>query len=174
MRSCGLPPATLAGHSQAVTSTSTILRACVLAALLSACGIAPSAAEPGLAEQALPAAQTAATMLQARAEEESPPAAAVSPDAGPDVGPAAMPQLDPSSTSALRGSVLHVEPAGPYTYVELDVAGDTRWVVVMDVIAPALGEPLTFEVFGARTNFYSKRLARELEELHFGRLSSPT
>jgi hypothetical protein len=85
-----------------------------------------------------------------------------------------MPQLDPSSTPALRGSVLHVEPAGPYTYVELDVAGDTRWVVVMDVIAPALGAPLTFEVFGARTNFYSKRLARELEELHFGRLSSPT
>ena len=142
------------------------LSACALAALCTACVIPEAAADPSPTEQTRKTAPSAEKRLAGPKNEIARPKEA------PD--PTSMPPLDPSETSELSGLVDHVERAGPYTYVQLDGPSGGRWVVVMGVIAPRAGSPVTFAVYGARSNFYSRRLDRELDELHFGRLLSST
>ncbi|MEX1366475.1 MAG: hypothetical protein AB1Z98_25350 [Nannocystaceae bacterium] len=141
------------------------LNALALVAVGSGCSIPEVAAEP------VPVADRSAVAAVAEPEvqPEVQPEAAAEP-----ASPAGMPQLDAPQVRELRGRVDHVERAGPYTYVQLDEASGGHWVVVMGVIEPEAGQPVAFSVYGTRTNFHSKRLDRELPQLHFGSVKSPT
>jgi hypothetical protein len=65
------------------------------------------------------------------------------------------------------GSVVERLSAGPYTY--LRVASDEgidRWIVVVGH-GEELGTRIGTRSFGARSQFFSKRLDRTFDELHF-------
>lgn len=147
------------------TPVALALTALALIAVGSACSIPEVAAEPApVAERSAVAA-----VAEPAVQPEVQPEAAAEPASSAD-----MPQLDAPQVRELRGRVDHVERAGPYTYVQLDEASGGHWVVVMGAIEPEAGQPVAFNVYGTRTNFHSKRLDRDLPELHFGSVQSPT
>lgn len=70
--------------------------------------------------------------------------------------------------SELDGVVRDVVRAGPYRYVEVvDAGGSTRWIATLSVSASP-GDNVHVKSFGARDDFYSKRLGRRFERLLFG------
>lgn len=80
-----------------------------------------------------------------------------------------MPALDPGATNLVRGEVVALAPAGPYTYVRLDGAEPETWVVVLGTPALRVGDTAAFRVYGERLGFRSARLARDFDRLLFGR-----
>lgn len=107
---------------------------------------------------------------------ERPPATDAPPKESAEASqtPTGMPRVQAPSVTAIRGRIEQVERAGPYTYVRLDPAAGGSWVVVMGTLPSAVGDDAAFVIHGTRTDFYSKRLDRQFDELLFGQLDAPT
>lgn len=70
--------------------------------------------------------------------------------------------------SEIDGVIRDVVRAGPYRYVEVvDGRGSARWIATLSVSAGP-GDSVHVKSFGARDDFYSKRLGRRFERLLFG------
>lgn len=80
-----------------------------------------------------------------------------------------MPLLSSAETSIVRGEVVDLAPAGPYTYVHIDGPDTATWVVVLGTPAFRIGDVAAFRVYGLRRGFHSSRLARDFDLLLFGR-----
>lgn len=84
-----------------------------------------------------------------------------------------MPTIQPTAVSVLAGVVHEIQSVGHYTYVRLgrpDHLGN--WAVVMGSLDAAPGDTLTLSVHGSQTDFHSRRLDRDFEQLFFASVPS--
>lgn len=98
---------------------------------------------------------------------------AVEATAAPALAPPTMPTLQPTDVDVLNGVVHEVQSVGHYTYVRLgDPQHEGDWAVVMGSLDAAPGDTLTVSVLGSQTNFHSRRLDRDFEQLFFASVPS--
>ena len=84
--------------------------------------------------------------------------------------PTGMPAIDAAQIEVLEGVVHELQPAGHYTYVRIGAPGaEGDWAVVMGRLDAEPGEALTLRVDGSKTDFHSRRLDRDFEQLFFAR-----
>ena len=82
-----------------------------------------------------------------------------------------MPAISPSDVETLSGVVHELQSAGQYTYVRLGAEGvDGEWAVVLGRVEAQLGSAMTLRVHGHKTDFHSRRLDRDFEDLYFARV----
>lgn len=89
--------------------------------------------------------------------------------------PASQPRPMKSTVERVEGTVLAIEAAGPYRYIEVE--GSTgeppTTVVVLGDAGFATGETGQFSIHGERTDFHSKRLDKTFPTLLFGSPDTP-
>jgi len=84
-----------------------------------------------------------------------------------------MPSLDPTDINTLGGVVHELQSAGHYTYVRVGAPGtDGDWAVVLGALETSLGAAITLSVQGSQTDFHSRRLDRDFEQLFFASVPS--
>lgn len=77
-----------------------------------------------------------------------------------------------ASSAPTLGTVERRISAGSYTYLKVAFdGGDTEWVVTMGS-GPEVGQRASVRSFGARTDFYSKRLHRRFHKLIFASVTN--
>lgn len=125
----------------------------------------------GCSEQDAPAPTQQATAPQQAPA--APPTTALPPGHPPAGMPSGQPQASgqaPGVASAIasgnHGTVVSVQQAGGYTYIEVDSGGQTRWLASSPVrLAP--GDEVRWGDSAVMRNFTSKSLGRTFDELLF-------
>lgn len=75
----------------------------------------------------------------------------------------------PRSTEAWKGVVETRLAAGSYSYHAVRDRSGLRWIATTGAGVEA-GRPVTVQSWGARKDFYSRRLDRKFDELEFGKV----
>jgi len=93
--------------------------------------------------------------------------------ATPPEAAATMPSINAADVDTLRGVVQEIRSAGHYTYVRVGAAGTPGdWAVVMGALDTTPGESITLNVQGSQSDFHSRRLDRDFEQLLFATVPS--
>lgn len=86
---------------------------------------------------------------------------------------ASMPFSLSPHTDIVNGIVVELQPAGSYTYFQLENTAAGQWFVCMGQ-GPTLGQDLVVTVYGSKSDFESRRLNRTFPELGFARWKPST
>ena len=82
-----------------------------------------------------------------------------------------MPSIQASDVQVLEGRVEDVQVAGHYTYLRIGKdQGRQRWAVVIGRPTARVGDALRLKVHGSKTDFHSRRLNRDFDEVFFARV----
>ena len=82
--------------------------------------------------------------------------------------PAAVtePRIAPAKPRQNKGTVKSNQPAGGYSYLEVDIDGDTFWLAT-SISSVKPGDRIAWQDYAMMTNFTSKALQREFSQIMF-------